>query len=461
MRGGLRRISDTESPPTNQTIVAADQHDRTHTNMYKDEPDDIHLSIDGDEYEFDENRLQYKKGKRPKTTTTTTTPTPKKPKRSKKGGGDCSDWLCKKSIRYRFGYSVVLALVLALVFTTPRTTLYLPPLYESYNWASCFAFGTVLAIMLGSYWMVQNSDPGFLTEIISPDEAVLYSSDAFRAHLMKSEWGDEDDGTWDDSVKNIMHARTKFTDEDLENAERQAEQLERKSALRTRKTPDTTGSTDGSEAGNTKDESSASFPTYASNDRIVNTKYGGGEDNEIEGLLYHETGVAGKKIKAYLIDTKHPDLPYRAIYCKAERRWVGKKRCLVFWFTHDTCTCAWSRCWQTNGVLNVCYVLSCSFVLYLSQCFLLRCQPCTIIIVVCWGPPLVKRTMLDFGGIYVFKPCLCVMRLVSYTVAFVIPFIRIGTTTMLTNCGRCCFCTFLRRLWVVCGSFIHGWPVQI
>jgi hypothetical protein len=179
--------------------------------------------------------------------------------------------------------------------------------------------------------MVQNSDPGFLTEIISPDEAVLYSSDAFRAHLMKSEWGDEDDGTWDDSVKNIMHARTKFTDEDLENAERQAEQLERKSALRTRKTPDTTGNTDGSEAGNTKDESSASFPTYASNDRIVNTKYGGGEDNEIEGLLYHETGVAGKKIKAYLIDTKHPDLPYRAIYCKAERRWVGKKRCLVFW----------------------------------------------------------------------------------------------------------------------------------
>jgi hypothetical protein len=326
-------VSDTESPYRRQTkhrLCRPGTTDPTPTNMYKDEPDDIHLSIDGDEYEFDENRLQYKKGKRPKTTTTTTTPTPKKPKRSKKGGGDCSDWLCKKSIRYRFGYSVVLALVLALVFTTPRTTLYLPPLYESYNWASCFAFGTVLAIMLGSYWMVQNSDPGFLTEIISPDEAVMYSSDAFRAHLMKSEWGDEDDGTWDDSVKNIMHARTKFTDEDLENAERQAEQLERKSALRPRKTPDTTGNTDGSEAGNTKDESSASFPTYASNDRIVNTKYGGGEDNEIEGLLYHETGVAGKKIKAYLIDTKHPDLPYRAIYCKAERRWVGKKRCILF-----------------------------------------------------------------------------------------------------------------------------------
>merc|ERR1711865_551858 len=122
----------------------------------------------------------------------------------KRGGGDCSDWLCKKSIRYRFGYAVAVALVLALVFTTPRTTLYLAPDYIEYNSASVSAFGIVLFIMLLSYWAVQNSDPGYLTEIISPDEAVLYSSDAMRAHLFKSEWGDEDDGTWDDGMKYIM-----------------------------------------------------------------------------------------------------------------------------------------------------------------------------------------------------------------------------------------------------------------
>ena len=285
--------------------------------MYKDDPEDIHLSIDGEnEYEYDENRLQYKKGKMPNSSISKKGKKKWKKKRKGRGGGDCADWVCKKSVRYRFGYAVAIAVVLTLVFMTPRTTLYLPPRYEQYNTASVTAFGMVLFIMLLSYWMVQNSDPGFLTDIISPDEAVMYSSDAFRAHLMKSEWGDEDDGTWEEGIKNIMLARTKFTDDDLEEAERKAKEVEEK-----RKERKNNGKKDGEEL-DAKAVNDAMYDSFNKKDRIVNVEYG--EETEIEGLLFVETGVSGKKIKKYRIDTKHPDLPYRAIYCKAERRWVGK-----------------------------------------------------------------------------------------------------------------------------------------
>ena len=133
--------------------------------MYKDETEDIRLSIDDDDddldYEFDENRVQYKKGTAPKPFVNSRSSSAKKKmkkkmKKKKRGGGDCSDWLCKKSIRYRFGYGVAVALVLALVFTTPRTTLYLAPDYIDYNSASVSAFGIVLFIMLLSYWAVRH-----------------------------------------------------------------------------------------------------------------------------------------------------------------------------------------------------------------------------------------------------------------------------------------------------------------
>ena len=77
--------------------------------MYKDEP--IKLSIDGeeDEYEFDENKLQYRKGHKPKVAARI------HKNRSKRGGGNCSDYICKKYqcvnfkkpvIYYRNGSSV-------------------------------------------------------------------------------------------------------------------------------------------------------------------------------------------------------------------------------------------------------------------------------------------------------------------------------------------------------------------
>ena len=334
--------------------------------MYKDEP--IKLSIDGeeDEYEFDENKLQYRKGHKPKVAARI------HKNRSKRGGGNCSDYICKKSIRYRFGYGVALAIVLALVFTTPRTTLWLAPDYNTYNTPSVVAFGTVLFIMLLSYWIVQNSDPGFLTDIISPDDAVMYSTDAFRAHLYKSEWGDEDDGTWDESVKHIMVARSKFTDEDLEKAEREAELSEEKRRNKKKKhtkqpaasqentrTPTDIEAVDVNDSSSsTSTSTSTSFPIEDEDD--TNNKHRGahGEDSEIEGLLLHDSAI-GTKIKAYRIDTKHPDLPYRAIYCKAERRWIamfdhycgvlgtpiGEKNHARFW---------WYLCIQT---MSLCYAI--------------------------------------------------------------------------------------------------------
>ena len=45
----------------------------------------------------------------------------------------------------------------------------------------------------------------------------------------------------------------------------------------------------------------------------------GGGDEETLGLL----GAGKGARQRYKIDTKHPDLPYRAIYCKQERRWVA------------------------------------------------------------------------------------------------------------------------------------------
>ena len=395
------------APPVRSDAPTTQQQPDPCTVMYKDE--DIHLSIDGDDdgnekYEYDENKLQYKKGSRSNRTQNTkkTNSNSRSKSKTKKGGGDCSDWLCKKSIRYRFGYAVALAIVLALVFTTPRTTLYLPPKYNEYNTASVVAFGLVLFVMLLSYWIVQNSDPGFLTEIISPDEAVMYSSDAFRAHLMKSEWGDEDDGTWEDSVKNIMEARTKFTDEDLENAERQAEEAEREARRRNTKkntaqknsTTSTSSGTDeesthvpvaaGAAAGAGDSSLTDTDPSSSSNKkigRIHDTRYG--EESEIEGLIYQEIGIPGKKIKTYRIDTKHPDLPYRAIYCKAERRWYAKYiSCLAL---------------QSANTYVWCTLLSNTHLLLLFILGLL----CLITIAVYLVHPSVKRTMLDFGGICV------------------------------------------------------------
>ena len=339
--------------------------------MYKDD-DPIRLSLDDidddQEYEFDDNRLQYKKGHKPtvasRPSTNKNKEKKKKKNKKKRGGGDCSDWLCKKSIRYRFGYAVTLAVVLALVFTTPRTTLWLPPKYETYNTASVVAFGTVLFVMLLSYWIVQNSDPGYLTDIVNPDDAVLYSTDAFRAHLYKSEWGDEDDGTWEESTKHIMIARTKFTDEDLENAEREAEAKEQQ-RLKRRGGGGSNSGGSGSGSGSSAKNSSTGTPTDIEavdtfpTDSSGNTKRKAhGDDSEIEGLLFHESAVGGT-VTTYRIDTKHPDLPYRAIYCKAERRWIamfdhycgvlgtpiGEKNHARFW---------WYLCIQT---MSLCYAV--------------------------------------------------------------------------------------------------------
>ena len=182
-----------------------------------------------------------------------------------------------------------------------------------------------------------------MTEIISPDEAVLYSSDAMRAHMFKSEWGDEDDGTWDDGMKYIMSAKEKFTDEDLEQAERDAERIERRKSgggggsgkggsSKRRSGSGRSGGSTGLEVVEDDGDgpatlSSTSFPRES--EKTTGGGSGGGsgsrvhgDDSEIEGLLVR-TSVTGNKYTVVRIDTKHPDLPYRAIYCKAERRWIA------------------------------------------------------------------------------------------------------------------------------------------
>jgi len=185
------------------------------------------------------------------------------------------------------------------------------------------AFALVLTIMSVCYWLVQNSDPGYLTDIIAPDVAVEWSSDAFRAVEWKGEWGDEDDGTWDDQVKHIMEARTKFTDLDTKDSDgvnNGAGDEDEDDTRRVQPTGRGTGKNGsrmhgiGSSGGGDV-EYGASGGTFLTADEPEAEE----TSNEFENLL-----TVGKPLVHRIkIDTKHPDLPYRAIYCKQERRWVA------------------------------------------------------------------------------------------------------------------------------------------
>jgi hypothetical protein len=235
--------------------------------------------------------------------------------RRKKVGVTCSDVICKKSVRYRFGYACAVAAVLALVCSVPHTTLWNGD--GSANGGAFFSFMFVIAIMLGFYWAVQNSDPGFLTGIINPDDAVEWSTDAFRAHKWKSEWGDEDDGTWDSGSKKIMEAMEMFRDEEEDSeddSDSEDDNIEaggkRKKKKKKKKEKDSKKNGKAEKGSGGEDLGGASVPPMLESDGI--------------NLLEYEQDPSGPPVCSRLrIDTKHPDLPYRAIYCKQERRWIA------------------------------------------------------------------------------------------------------------------------------------------
>lgn len=286
---------------------------------YQDDPDSTEIRLDGlsddglDDIEFNgEGNLHSadsvsnrRVGKNSKMS--------KWKRRRKKAGVTCSDVICKKSVRYRFGYGVTVAIVLWLVCTVPHTTLWNPD--GSANGGAFFSFMFVIAVMLMCYWVVQNSDPGYLTDIIQPDDAVLYSTDAFRAHKWTSEWGDEDDGTWESGSKQIKEAMEMFRDEeDVENnvdAEigsiEGSRKLKRKKKRKKKK----------------KKRSLKSQKDSVSEDDHSEVKVDYHE-NDNANLLFERDPLGRPTSKRLItIDTKHPDLPYRAIYCKQERRWIA------------------------------------------------------------------------------------------------------------------------------------------
>eukprot|EP00946_MAST-07B_sp_MAST-7B-sp1_P004854 g4854.t1 len=240
--------------------------------------------------------------------------------RRKKAGVTCTDVICKKSVRYRFGYACAVASVLSLVCTVPHTTLWHKD--GSANGAAFFSFMFVVAVMILFYWAVQNSDPGFLTDIINPDDAVEWSTDAFRAHKWKSEWGDEDDGTWESGSKKIMEAMEMFRDEDEEDREEYESDLEVGKARKGRDKRKKKKSKKKSKKKKRKPESKFKD---ADSEILDGTVESGGHTHESDDVnLLGDQDPFGPPLRSKVrIDTKHPDLPYRAIYCKQERRWVA------------------------------------------------------------------------------------------------------------------------------------------
>ena len=304
---------------------------------YRDEPNTTEIRLDG--LSDDEGELMFQgegevHQRRSSKAARKAARKKKWKERRKKVGVTCSDVICKKSVRYRFGYGCAVAIILMLVCTVPHTTLWNAD--ETANGGAFFSFMFVIAMMLGFYWAVQNSDPGFLTDIINPDDAVEWSTDAFRAHKWKNEWGDEDDGTWESGSKKIMEAMEMFRDEEDQvvddnnsgsesDSDSEDDDIETGGARKMKKTK--------------KTKKKKKKKKKKKGQKKKNTKAGSrnqqvsdGDDVDVPpmpeadgvNLLEFEQDPFGPPVRSRLrIDTEHPDLPYRAIYCKQERRWIA------------------------------------------------------------------------------------------------------------------------------------------
>ena len=103
--------------------------------------------------------------------------------------------------RARVGYLIANGVMLALVYTTQNTSL-----WRQDGTVNGEHLATQILFILFSwvaYFLVQGSDPGYLSEEVSPDEAVEYSTDAMRGDAWDNDFVNE-------GREDIKEAKTKF-----------------------------------------------------------------------------------------------------------------------------------------------------------------------------------------------------------------------------------------------------------
>ena len=108
---------------------------------YRDEPNTTEIRLDG--LSDDEGELMFQgegevHQRRSSKAARKAARKKKWKERRKKVGVTCSDVICKKSVRYRFGYGCAVAIILMLVCTVPHTTLWNAD--ETANGGAFFSF---------------------------------------------------------------------------------------------------------------------------------------------------------------------------------------------------------------------------------------------------------------------------------------------------------------------------------
>jgi hypothetical protein len=212
--------------------------------------------------------------------------------------------------RARLAYLIGNGVMLTLVYTTSNTSLWRKD--GTVNGEHLFTQILFILFSWVAYFLVQGSDPGYLSGEVTPDEAVEYSTEAMRADM------------WDEDFLNegrddISIAKTKFKKfQDNGNTASPS-----KKGGKEEESDDIEQGGIGASSIEMGEEEGESQKLFEDDD----------EDNEFVSLMPR-------------LDTKHPKYPYRTIYCRQVRRWVatfdhycgvietpiGEKNHARFWF---------------------------------------------------------------------------------------------------------------------------------
>ena len=182
--------------------------------------------------------------------------------------------------RTRMGYFLANGIFLALVYTTNGTSLWRED-GKTLNMEHLVTQALFVVFSWIAYLLVQGSDPGYVSEEVSPDEAVEYSTEAMRGGMY------DDDEFLNEGMDDILSAKRHF--EELDQAAKKNEEDESEN-----------GTSVPTAAGDVQLTVSDEFPT----------ELGDYDESELDSLMPR-------------LDTKHPKYPYRTIYCRQTRRWVA------------------------------------------------------------------------------------------------------------------------------------------
>ena len=223
--------------------------------------------------------------------------------------------------RARLGYFIANGVMLTLVYTTSNTSLWRKD--GTVNGEHLFTQILFTIFSWVAYFLVQGSDPGYLSEEVTPDEAVEYSTEAMRADM----WDDDFLNEGRDEISIAKTKFKKFKDKDDNNNNNN----NNNNASSSSKKDEEEEKTDLEQGVEVVQTSDVDMMEKEDEDRKLFEDYD--EDNEFVSLMPR-------------LDTKHPKYPYRAIYCRQVRRWVatfdhycgvietpiGEKNHARFWF---------------------------------------------------------------------------------------------------------------------------------